>query len=121
MALSVRLRIRRSMDFATLLYQLNHTHMQHNGQATLRLGVPSLALACDRHLWACVTRGGLLVVDLSDHERPRWVMHKAITSDYLVIILRWFPCEGAVTTIEVGPRGPDALWLIWTAGARCDG
>jgi hypothetical protein len=88
----------------------------HHGQ-----GVPSLAIACDRHLGACVTGGGLLVVDLSSHELPRWVMHKAITSDYLVIILRWFPCEGTVATIAVGRRGPDALSLIRTAGARCDG
>ena len=72
-------------------------------------GVPSLAIACDRHLWACVTGGGLLVVDLSSHELPRWVMHKAITSDYLVIILRWFPSEGTVATIAGGRRRLDAL------------
>jgi hypothetical protein len=76
------------MDLASLLYHLNDTHAQHNGQAPLEQGVPSLAIAYDRHLWACVTGGGLLVVDLSGHELPRWVMHKAITSDYLVIILR---------------------------------
>src|SRR5207249_5188928 len=35
--------------------------------------VPSLAIACDRYLWACVTGGGLLVVDLSGHEPPRRV------------------------------------------------
>ena len=116
----MRLRIQCSKLFASLLYHPNHTHMQHNGQATVGQGLPALAIACDRHPWACVT-GGLLVVDLSDHERPRWVMHKAITSDYLVIILRWFPCEGTVATIEVGRRGPDALSLIWTARARCDG
>ena len=65
-----RSRKRRSMDCASLLYHLNHTHMQHNGQATLGQDVPSLAIACDRHLWACVTGGGLLVVHLSGHELP---------------------------------------------------
>src|SRR2546423_5075360 len=89
-ALSVRIRIKGNMNFASLLYQVNHTHMQHNGQATLGQGVPSLTIACDRYLWGCVTGCGLLVVDLSGHEPPRWVMHKAISSDYLVIILRWF-------------------------------
>jgi hypothetical protein len=59
-----------------------------------------------------VTGGGLLVVDLSGHELPRWVMHKAITSDYLVIILRWFPWEGIVATMAVGRRRLDALPLI---------
>jgi hypothetical protein len=108
-ALLVRLRIQHGMDFASMLYHLNHTHVQHNGQATLGQSVPSLAIACDRHLWACVTGGGLLVVDLSGHELPRWVTHKAISTDYLVIILRWFPCEGTVATINVGRRGPDAL------------
>jgi hypothetical protein len=97
------------MHFASLLYHPHHTHMQHNGQATLGQGVPSLAIVCDRHLWACVTGGGLLVVDRSGHELPRWVMHKAIISSYLVIILRWLPYEGTVATIDVGRRGPDAL------------
>jgi hypothetical protein len=41
-----------------------------------------------------VTGGGLLVVDLSGHEPPRWVTHKAIISDNLVIILQWFPAKG---------------------------
>ena len=100
------------MYFASLLYHLNHTRMQHNGQAIVGPGVPSLAITCDQHLWARVIGAGLLVVDLSSHELPRCVMHKAITSDYLVIILRWFPCEGTVATVDVGRRGPDALSLI---------
>jgi hypothetical protein len=55
--------------------------MQHYGQATLGQGVPSLAIACDRDLWACATGGALLVVDPSGHELPRWVMHKAVNGD----------------------------------------
>jgi len=43
--------------------------------------VPALAIACDRYLWACMSGGGLLVVNLSGHEPPRWLTHKAITSD----------------------------------------
>jgi hypothetical protein len=97
------------MDIASLHYHLNDTHRQHNGQATLGQGAPSLAITCDRHLWACATGGGLLVVDLSGHDLPRWVMHKAVIGDYLVIMLRWFPCEGIVATIDVGRRGPDGL------------
>jgi hypothetical protein len=68
--------------------------MQHNGQATVGQDVASLALTCDCYLQACVTGGGLLVVDLSGHEPPRWVTHKAIISDNLVIILQWFPAKG---------------------------
>jgi hypothetical protein len=117
-ALSMRLRIQRSMDFASLLNHFNHTHRQHNGQATVGQGVPSLAIACDRPLRACVTGGGLLVVDLSGHELPRWVMHEAISSDYLVIILRWFPCEGTVATVDVGRCGRDALQAHLDRGSQ---
>ncbi|HKC74974.1 MAG TPA: hypothetical protein VKF37_12360 [Chloroflexota bacterium] len=69
------------MDFASLFYHFDHTHMQHNGQATMGHDVPALAIACDRYLWACMSGGGLLVVNLSGHEPPRWLTHKAITSD----------------------------------------
>lgn len=35
--------------------------------------VPSLALAAQRYLWACVSGRGLLVVDLQGDEPPRWI------------------------------------------------